>query len=350
MKKLKVIIADNNKDYSQRLFSALEKKYNNLDLTLSDKIGFSKMLQKRIYDVALFDVSVYSNDINLKNAKMPLVLLDEDDDNSIKLANSIGKYVKKYQHIDGMYKEIIGFFSEMGDGQVLNSGSASSQLICFYSPAGGTGKTTISLSASEMIANRGIRVLYLNFEDVASYGLILGAKTGKGIDEVIYQLDKGINMPMKISSLLQKSKSGVMFFNMFSNIMDVTEIKSDKISAFIDVLMTAGICDCIIVDMNTSLSGINSVILDKADKIILVETPDSICVEKISRMNFHKNIFEDYFSKMAVVKNKTASSGDESITGLEVVSVVPKMYSDSTEKIIEEITKKAKLDIARIIS
>lgn len=350
MKKLKIIIADNDMDYSQRLFSALEHKYSNLDLTLSDGEGFGKLLQKRVYDIALFDVSAYSPDISLKNVKLPLVLLDEDMDESIKLSNEIGKFIIKYQHVEVMYREMIGYFSEMGNGQTLNSGSISSQLICFYSPAGGTGKTVISCSAAEMIANRGKRVLYLDFEDIASYGLLLDAKTGKGLDEIIYQLDKGINMPMKISSLVRKSQSGVMYFDMFSNIMDVTEITDEKMSVLLDTLMTADICEYIVVDMNTSLKGINSIIMDKADKIILVETPDIICGEKLRRFCEQKSMFEDYFSKAAVVRNKVADGGADSVTGLEVVSAVPRISGGSAESVVDEIVKRARLDIGRVIS
>lgn len=350
MKKLKVIIADNDMDYSQRLFSALEHKYSNLDLTLTDSNGFGQLLQKRVYDIALFDISAYSPEISLKNVKLPLVLLDEDMDESIKLSNEIGRFIIKYQHVEVMYREMIGFFSEMGNGQSLNSGSISSQLICFYSPAGGTGKTVISCASAEMIANRGKRVLYLDFEDIASYGLLLDAKTGKGLDEIIYQLDKGINMPMKISSLVRKSKSGVMYFDMFSNIMDVTEITDEKMSALLDTLMTADICEYIIVDMNTSLKGINHIVMDKADKIIIVETPDTMCSEKLRRFCAQKSMFEELFSKAAVVRNKTANAGNDSVTGLEVVSSVPRIGSDSTENIVDEIVKKARLDIARVIS
>ncbi|MGN0638488.1 MAG: hypothetical protein ACI4J0_08955 [Huintestinicola sp.] len=350
MKKLKIIIADNDKDYSQRLFSALEHKYSNLDLTLADSDGFGKLLQKRIYDIALFDVSAYSADINLKNVKLPLVLLDEDYDDSIRLANDIGKYIIKYQHVEIMYREMIGYFSEMGNGQTLNSGNISSQLICFYSPAGGTGKTVISCAAAEMTANRGNRVLYLNFEDIASYGLLLEARPGKGLDEIIYQLDKGINMPMKISSLVKKSKSGVMYFDMFSNIMDVTEITNEKMSALLDTIMTSDICEYIIVDMNTSLKGVNSIIMDKSDKIILVETPDTVCREKMERFYSQRSMFEEYFSKAAVVRNKANDPGADSVTGLEVVSSVPKLNSDTTEIVVEEIVKKARLDIGRLLS
>lgn len=350
MKKIKIIIADNNKDYSQRLFSALERKYSNLDLTLADDIVFGNLIQKRIYDIALIDVSVYSDEINLKNVKLPLVLLDEDIDESIELANKIGKYILKYQHIETMYKKIIGYFSEIGSGQTLNAENACSQVICCYSPAGGVGKTVISCSIAETIANRGNRVLYLNFEDVASYGLLLGAGAGKGLDEIIYQLDKGINMPMKIRSLIKKSKSGVLYFDMFTNIMDVTEITSEKMSVLIDVIMTSDICEYIVIDMDMALKGINSVIMDKADKIIFIETPDSICKEKMKRLYSCRGMFDEYFSKAAVVQNKVTGVSFESVTDLEIVSSVPKFSFDNAENVIDEIVKKGKLDIGRILS
>lgn len=350
MKKLKVIIADNDKDYSQRLFSALERKYSNLDLTLADSIVFGKLVQKRIYDIALIDPSVYSEEISLKNIKLPLILLDEDNDDSVELANKTGKFVHKYQHIESMYKKMIGYFSEIGSGHMLNSENACSQVICCYSPAGGVGKTVISCSVAQAAANRGNRVLYLNFEDVASYGALFGASSGKGIDEIIYQLDKNINMPMKIRSLLKKSSSGVMYFDMFTNILDVTEITCEKMSVLIDVIMTSDICEYIVIDMDMALRGINSVILDKADKILFIETPDTICKEKIMRMYSCKNMFEEYFSKAAVIQNKTGGSTFDSVTDLEIVSYVPRFSFDNAEKVIEEIVKKGRLDIGRILS
>lgn len=350
MKKLKVIIADNDKDYCQRLFSALERKYSNLDLTLADSDVFGKLVQKRVYDIALIDASVYSDDINLKNVKLPLALLDEDIDESIKLANKFGKYVLKYQHIETMYKKMIGYYSELGKDSLLDSGDGCSQMICCYSPAGGVGKTVISCAIAETIANRGNKVLYLNFEDVASYGLLFGAEAGKGLDEIIYQLDKGINMPMKIRSLVKKSRSGVMYFDMFTNIMDVTEITNEKMSVLLDVIMTSGVCEYIVIDLDMALRGINSVIMDKADKILFIETPDTVCREKMKRLYSCRSMFEEYFSKGAVVQNKAAGASFESATDLEIVSTVPKINSDSAENVIGEIVKKGKLDIGRILS
>ena len=157
-------------------------------------------------------------------------------------------------------------------------------------------------------------------------------------------------MPMKISSLVRKSQSGVMYFDMFSNIMDVTEITDEKMSVLLDTLMTADICEYIVVDMNTSLKGINSIIMDKADKIILVETPDTICGEKLRRFCEQKSMFEDYFSKAAVVRNKVADGGADSVTGLEVVSAVPRISGGSAESVVDEIVKRARLDIGRVIS
>ncbi|MEZ3455048.1 MAG: AAA family ATPase [Oscillospiraceae bacterium] len=347
MKKLKIIIADNDRDYSERLFSALEHKYSNLDLTLADSSVFDKLLQKKVYDIALLDVTVFSSDINLKNVKLPLAFLDEDIDESVKLANNIGKYIVKYQNVEVMYKEILGYWADIAPPPAIKGNS---QMICFYSPAGGTGKTSISCAAAEMIANRGNRVLYLNFENISSYGLFFNAKTGKGLDEIIYRLDKGINIALKISSLVKRSRAGVMFFDMFSNIMDVAEITNESMSSLLENIMTADICDYIIVDMDTPLKDMNSVIMDKADKIVLVETPDDVCKEKINRFFLQKSMFEDYFSKAAVIRNKANDSGGDSVTGLEVLSSVPEINSSGFSGIIENIVQNARIDIDRLLA
>ena len=348
MKKMKMIVADNDSEYINRLFSALEGKYPNFDLTLADKASFGELVSRRLYDVALFDASVYTPEINLKNIKLPVLLLDEESSESLRLANSMEHSVIKYQQVDKIYREIIARFSERPDPDMYPSKGISS-VIGFYSPAGGTGKTTVAIAACEMMANRRSRVLYISLEDIACYGALMGAKPGKGLDEIIYQLDKHIDMPLKIKSLAETSRSGVQYFNMFSNIMDITEIKEDKMTELLNALMSADICDFIAVDMSPSLCGINKVILERADKIILVVSDDMICREKVSRLTEHKNMFEDYFSRMETVMNK-CSPGAAEMPELNVISRIPAISGMDSRAVIDDIVKRGRLDIARLIS
>ena len=51
-----------------------------------------------------------------------------------------------------------------------------------------------------------------------------------------------------------------------------------------------------------------------------------------------------------LVRNKVTDGGADSVTGLEVVSAVPRISGGSAESVVDEIVKRARLDIGRVIS
>ncbi len=61
-------------------------------------------------------------------------------------------------------------------------------------------------------------------------------------------------------------------------------------------------------------------------------------------------MFEDYFSKAAVIRNKANDSGGDSVTGLEVLSSVPEINSSGFSGIIENIVQNARIDIDRLLA
>lgn len=79
------------------------------------------------------------------------------------------KSVNKYQKAEKLINEILMAYAEKtGWVEAVSNGDRKTRLLGFYSSVGGSGKTTLAVSAAYVLAARGRRVFYLNAEKINS--------------------------------------------------------------------------------------------------------------------------------------------------------------------------------------
>lgn len=347
--KIKMAIADSDEIYAKRLFEALQRQ-DNLSLSVfTDKEKLENDIASTRYDIILFDYSMYSGDNIFKNAKLSVLLFDEDR----KLPNNnLGKYkaVKKYQRGSSIYKEVIGLYSEfVSDSGFFNSSKERCRIICVYSPVGGSGKTTVAMSAANSIANKGKNVMYLNFESIASYGTFMTLKGGKGIGEVFASLDGGGSFNLKLESLMKRTPQGIIYFEKFENLLDIYEVTNEDIEKLIRMICESGKTDFIIIDTDTQFSSLNRSIMDVSDKIVLVERTDKPAKEKISAFASHSNVKREYADKICSVINFSSGNSDPSAAKYEIAGRIADRKSDA-EELVSYISRYSLIDIDMLIS
>lgn len=348
--KIKIAIADSNEIYAGRLFEALQLRDNLALSVFTDHDTLKRELSMSRYDIMLIDYSMYSDELSLKNVNLPVILFDEDNIQSGSLLKKY-KSVKKYQRSSTIYKEVLGFYSEIISnmnplGASLNNHSI---IICFTSPIGGSGKTTAALAAANSIANRGRSVMYLNFEPIASYGAVMNLRGGKGMGELFAALESKANFPMKLESLTQKTPQGVTYFERFENLFDIYEITREDIEKLLRAAAESGTAEYIIIDSGSELNPLNRAIMDMADKIVLLERHDPFGVEKLKAFAAHRTVSRDYSDKILSIINFTSDSNRKSAAGYEIIGRIAEKKVGPGD-VISYISRNSLIDIDRIIS
>lgn len=347
--KIKIAIADTNETYAKRLFEALSRQ-NNLSLSVfTDKDKLEKEIAYARYDIILFDYSMYSNDSLFKSAKLAVALYDEDSEVPY---NIPGKYkaVKKYQRGTTIYKEVIGLYSEyVSESPFFNHSKHNFKVICFYSPVGGSGKTTVSMACAHSIANKGRNVMYLNFEPAASYGVYLPLKGGKGIGELFAAIGGSGSFSLKLESLMKKTPQGIIYFEKFENLLDIYEITSEDIEKLIRMIGDTEKAEYVVIDMGSDFNDLNRGIMDISDKIVLVERPEKTAKEKISAFCSHEPVKREYADKICSVINFSPDNSCQSAGGFETAGRIPERKSDC-EELVSYISRYSLINIDTLLS
>ncbi len=298
---IRMAIADSNEEYIQRLVSVLED-YEGLTLSVYTQTqALETALATRKFDIILFDASIYDGQTALGRSSLAILLLDESK-GVPESCRDLPK-VRKYQRISRIYQQVIELYAEIAGetGSVLGQKSVS--LITFYSPVGGSGKTTAALVTATKLARKGLNTLYVNFEEIASEDCYLPQTGDKGMSEVAASLGSGVNFKMKIQSLLQTKMENLVYINHFDSPNDVEELSGEEMTELLDQMSKTGIFDYIVVDMGVALNQKLLSVFEISQKIVLVERPGSIGAKKMERFLSQAHIINNYGRKMCRLLN-----------------------------------------------
>lgn len=298
---VRIAIADKNEEYLERLVSVLEE-YKDLNLSVyTDRSSLETALTSRTFDILLFEPELYDGQTALKKDTLAVMLWDEDK--GIPSTCRDFRKINKYQRISSIYKQVLELYSEICQdvGELIGRRPVVS--VAFYSPVGGCGKTTLALTAASKLAMRGFKTFYINFEDIASEDCYLPQTAEKGISELAGFLGSGINFPMKLQSLLQTKMDNLFYLKHFDSPNDIYEMTEQEIGELLTEISRSGLFEYIVVDMGVSMDAKTMSIFEQMQKIVLVEKPDSIAVQKIKCFMAQTHVLNAYGQKMVRVLN-----------------------------------------------
>lgn len=200
MKKLKLVIADDDNFYVQSLIRYMlvncSQSFELRSFTSPEYLEEHLNSANEKADIVLIG-SNYLKEPASNYKQAVLVILSEDD---VYNGNKEFRHIYKYQHVEKIIAEIIAIYSDCGSKCFIPEGKAASQVIALFSAAGGSGKTSIAICSSVFCARRGAKVLYLNLEAVCStQAFFYGNNTGRTFSDVIYYLkENGSKVAAKI--------------------------------------------------------------------------------------------------------------------------------------------------------
>lgn len=353
MPKINMLIADSDVKYMKRLVSYLSENNKQLNISsFSDKQSLTRHLKEdgaRIH-ILLFSEDMYSEEFEKKRIDLKLLL----SDSSLELREDC-KSINKYQRADDMLNEILIAFSEAtGTTEALGTTeSGSSRAVAVYSPAGGSGKTTIAIAAAKALAAAGRRVLYLNFEGVSSVKTVFRGSGYHSMSEVFLAAKtKNTNVGLKVAQCGEKdSETGIEFINAPECAAEYSEMTSAELSRIVRETKQIEQYDDIIVDMNSGYNDDIFKVLEVCDVILAPYTNTQTSLNKME--DFAEEIeklekLETIGRKIILVENRSGKISRECFGGLYIRASVPEtavltnvnniLYSDVTAALRQIMT------------
>lgn len=345
--KIKMAVADSNNSYVERLHSILEKKDNLVISVFTSTDALKKSLCSQKYDILLLSEDIDDGSLNY-NMVSALIYLTDNEYGTID--SSYPKYdtIYKYQNIIAIYNNAMEIYSEIATNSLGNNNKSSAKVIAVYSPAGGTGTTTVSLAIASGLANRGSRTLYLNLEDISSYGVFLKQSGEKNFGDIVSKIGNNINWNLKINSIANHADNGIMYFNELSNILDVYEITPEDIKELLNGICSSDICDYIVIDMSSSLDYRSRAVFDVSDSITAVVSNSETACCKFKKFLDQYDIISENIDNLKIVCNmgKTPSEFENAY---HTIAVIPYISNAGFSSIVDYICQKNQIDISSLI-
>ncbi|NLD50606.1 MAG: CpsD/CapB family tyrosine-protein kinase [Clostridiaceae bacterium] len=177
--------------------------------------------------------------------------------------------------------------------------------VMFYSPQGGTGKSTLSLNTAIFAAMRGFKTLLI---DMSIYGSIMSSlripmKGGNGLSSVITHLDLEVNIkePMRFNealkgSIVKSSVQGNLDVLTGGNPIRVEALSQEYVRDIINSVRSLGY-NMIVIDTSSELSVKNLILFEMVDYVFMPVIQDVSCGWKMM-------LFKEVIEKCVLEKNK----------------------------------------------
>lgn len=298
---IRLAIASDDSDYLQRLSYKLQD-FEELQLSLfEDTEKLKEALTSKRFDILLFTPSIYPGECVGEKVSIKLMLYDEDDDVTERQEGI--RRVRRYQRISYIYNELLEAYSILGKPISGGLGKSVTKLISFYSPVGGSGKTTLALAAATRIAREGRSVFYVNLEDMPSDEFYLPNAYERGMTDLIHGLGNNMNAEAKLRGLMQCKNERLYYTKHFDSPNDLKELSAEETSQLLNSITSSALFDYVIVDMSTRYDDKTSKIFEISDEIVVVERGDEISEAKMASFYSQLFITSEYGHKMKRVVN-----------------------------------------------
>lgn len=308
MTKKKLVLADFDQRYLYDLSDYLMEKAPQLELiafTREDKL-IQYLEQPYGADIVAVDERMASSRLAALVPDVTKVILSET-------MTPVEGYVlvKKYQKSEALLNEIMLRYAEHTGVLDVIQGDSHTKMAAFYSPAGGTGKTTIALSAALAGVKAGLKVLYLNLEEVDSFQDEWEPAPGSLSDVFLALKTKGMNPEITLADSVKRHEEGGFYYiSGVDSISEYEELDKKDAGTLLTSIRNLKDYDLVIIDLSSSLSVMTRQVLETADKIFVPIVQEEASVSKLKRFLREKEIHETYHSvaeKMVLVVNRCRS-------------------------------------------
>jgi cellulose biosynthesis protein BcsQ len=223
--------------------------------------------------------------------------------------------ISKYNTGEKLLSEVLHLYSKIDPFETrLPTQSKNTEFIGVYSPAGGTGKTTIAAALSIQCAEQGMESFYLNLESIQSTEMFFNSNNNRNLSYVFYYLkEMSGNLSFKMDGI-KGVEDGVNYFNSPESPMEYEEIDPEELELLINGIKEMRRYDYVFIDMSNTFDTKNYKIMNFCNHILMVTLYEPIALYK-SRIMFNELV-------------KMSASDRDSVSD-KIITVINK-YKDSS--------------------
>lgn len=309
MKKKTMILADSDRIYLQRLSNYFMEKSPQLELNIfTDEMLLEQYLAGNKADILVVDENFAGGKSAARAMAAVKIVLT-----TTMLPIEGFEIVKKYQKTEMLLNEILLKYAEATGSVDAIKGTSHTHTAAFYSPAGGTGKTTLALGMAAACVKAGLRTLYLNLEEIDSVKDALVKTPGTLSDIFLALKTKGMNVGIKMASCVgQEASAGFYYLSGVESISEYEEISGGDMVLFLENVKNQEEYDVMILDLSSGFSKKTAATLGQADVIFVPVKSDESSVAKMNRFLQEAELHDMYtplFKKISLIVNQSNPSG-----------------------------------------
>lgn len=272
-----VLIADGSEDYALRLEDKfLRMMRDAIDLeVITDRTYFSKFFSSpRQLDVALISEDLVIP--NLDNQTIDKLFIMSEEVNRETLDDGRVR-IYKYTSLSHVFNQTMGEFSHLA---MSRSSRQAPRAIVFFSPVGGSGKTTIAAGVGTCLQDAGYRVLYVDAEYLQAVSGLF-SRVGKMNGNTALALARGSKNPYTIVKqcivhdvidVLPPLSANILMFG----------ISFDTYTKIVEGAMRSGDYDYVIVDTDSAFNAEKLELVHMCDAVVIPTIQGLIQQEKVS--------------------------------------------------------------------
>lgn len=276
---ISIAIADPNKEYVERLLEVLQQ-YDELTIHIyTNGQKFQAAIDEDRFDVALFDPDITDESLTFSGVRLPICLYSGEARNTDRYADTLK--VIKYQRISSIYKEMIRAYAEKAGYSADFDYSQNTSVAVVYSPIGGSGKTTVALALASKLAGQGKSVLFVSAEQLDSSFCVNPHREDGLIALAQAAADEHVNFPLTLKGVMKQGLNNMFYIEGFRRLADYDAVTDQEMADIMDKIRRSGVCDVLVVDLESSLNAVGRAVADLADVILLVEKPGELPASKM---------------------------------------------------------------------
>lgn len=314
--KIQLLVASGDSDYTEHLSNVLTENYADVfELSIASSVqSLIELLGRRQADLALVEPE-FAQAVDLSRVRLSVLLWDgmKPLDKPVETM----KRVRKYQRISSIAGSLMELYAEFFSSST--SEERLGRITVVWGPSGGCGKTTVALAYGAQCVMDGKKTVYLDFQPFSS-AQVYFPEGGKSISSVFEKLDS--NVELLLQGIRQTDPgSGLFYYARPDNYDDISILTSEDMRKL--ACASAMGVDEVVVDLGSSFDQRTSMLMDLADRTIVVVDPTKNSQMKWQQFCTQHNVYEKIKEKMILTANK----GARAVRAEQTVSL-PMVQSD----------------------
>lgn len=242
----------------------------------------------------------------LNEQKVELVLAERTFFEQVTLqAGSVGMHISNRTRVDvdtqehelNVYQRGVDILEDMRkimaavSGRDNGSGNKAQKIITFYSPQGGSGKTTMAYICALLCARNGSGI-YLNMEEFGYTDHLYQAVYDTTLEEVMFAIKDKRDVAAYVSNALKKDNRNVSVMPKMNALSDFNDLTLEDAEVLVQKLLETTGSKYLFVDLSGGLTARNKKMLEMSDISFWVFTDDAVGQGKIERLKADQSMQE----------------------------------------------------------